>query len=243
MMEFLSGFQELASLYVGAAIILGSLAGIIVGVLPGVGPGVAIAVLLPLTYGMTPIAGITLLLGLYCGAFYGGAVTSILIRTPGEASSIMTMFDGYPMARRGEAERALSIAFMSSFIGGVAGVISIALTLPWVARFAGSFGAAEFSATMVLAMVCVARAYAGQFVIAAMMLGIGLFIGTVGIDQISNEQKFTFGITDLMNRIAVRADDCWAIWRCTSACSSWVQSAPRAGKGNSPSGDQHKGFC
>jgi putative tricarboxylic transport membrane protein len=198
MTEFLSGFREIASLYTGLAVLLGSLAGVIVGVLPGVGPGVAIAVLLPLTYGMSPIAGITLLLGLYCGAFYGGAVTSILIRTPGEASSIMTMFDGYPMARRGEAERALSIAFMSSFIGGVAGVVAIGLTLPWVARFAGGFGSAEFSATMVLAMVCVARAYAGQFVIAAMMLGIGLFIGTVGIDQISNEQRFTFGITELM---------------------------------------------
>jgi putative tricarboxylic transport membrane protein len=104
------GFAALGTWPIMLSLFMGSALGIVVGVLPGVGPGVTIAVLLPFTYGMAPLAGISLLLGVYCGAFYGGAVTSILIRTPGEASSIMTMFDGYPMARNGQAQRALSLA-------------------------------------------------------------------------------------------------------------------------------------
>ena len=93
MIEIFSSFNSVFSAPVISAIFVGSVLGIIVGVLPGIGPGVDIAVLLPLTYGMSPLAGISVLLGIYCGAFYGGAITSILIRTPGEASSIMTMFD------------------------------------------------------------------------------------------------------------------------------------------------------
>src|ERR1700749_770386 len=101
MNDLLTAFVVAAQWNVLLAVGLGSAVGIIIGILPGIGPTVGISVLLPLTYGMSPLAGLSVLLGVYCGAFYGGAVTSILIRTPGEASSIMTMFDGYPMARRG----------------------------------------------------------------------------------------------------------------------------------------------
>ena len=122
-MEFIDaltgGFSSLGSLPIAIALVIGAALGIVVGVLPGVGPGVTIAVLLPFTYGMAPLGGISLLLGVYCGAFYGGAVTSIIIRTPGEASSIMTMFDGYPLARQGQAQRALSLAFMATPIPAV----------------------------------------------------------------------------------------------------------------------------
>lgn len=196
-MELIGGLTSAFDPIVLLAIAIGSILGLIVGVLPGIGPGVAIAVLLPTTYGMTPLAGISILLGIYCGAFYGGAITSILIRTPGEASSIMTMFDGYPMARRGQAERALSIAFMSSFIGGMFSAIAIALAAPWIAQFTGRFGAAEFAATAALALLCIAKAYKGQFAASMMMLGLGLFIGTVGIDQTTSEHRFTFGIEAL----------------------------------------------
>ena len=201
MSELLTGLGAAVAPAVLAAIMAGSLLGIIVGVLPGIGPGVAIAVVLPLTYGLSPLAGISILLGIYCGAFYGGAVTSILIRTPGEASSIMTMFDGYPMAKRGEAGRALSIAFMSSFIGGMFSAIAIAIAAPWIARFTGRFGAPEFAATAALALLCVAKAYKGQFAISMMTLGIGLFLGTVGIDQTSSEHRYTFGQTALLTGI------------------------------------------
>lgn len=194
----IAAFGQVTAPMVLFAIVVGSAVGIIVGVLPGLGPGVAIAVLLPMTYGMDPLSGITLLLGIYCGAFYGGAVTSILIRTPGEASSIMTMFDGYPMAQKGEPARALSLAFTSSFIGGIFSAVATAVSLPIVGEFTAKFGAAEFAATSMLAMICIGKAYKGQFSAAVMMLGLGVFLGTIGIDQISNEQRYTFGISDLM---------------------------------------------
>lgn len=198
MQELVGALGQLTAPLVLVSILVGSAAGIIVGVLPGLGPGVAIAVLLPMTYGMDPLSGISLLLGIYCGAFYGGAVTSILIRTPGEASSIMTMFDGYPMAQKGEPERALSLAFTSSFIGGIFSAVATALFFPIVGKFTAKFGAAEFAATSILAMICIGKAYKGQFAAAMMMLGLGVFLGTIGIDQTSNEQRYTFGFSDLM---------------------------------------------
>lgn len=202
-MEFLNdlgaGFAALASLPVAVCLVLGAVLGIVVGVLPGVGPGVTIAVLLPFTYGMQPLAGICLLLGVYCGAFYGGSVTSILIRTPGEASSIMTMFDGYPMARAGQAHRALSLAFMSAFLGGIVSALLLGVAARPLSAFASKFGAAESVMAIVLAAICVARAYQRQFFAALMMLGLGFFIATVGIDPNSNEQRFTLGTAGLLN--------------------------------------------
>ena len=199
--ELLAVLSGVFSWPVMLAIFIGSVLGVVVGVLPGIGPGVAIAVLLPLTYGLSPLAGISVLLGIYCGAFYGGAITSILIRTPGEASSIMTMFDGYPMARQGEAGRALSIAFMSSFVGGLFSAVFIALAAPFIAQFTGRFGAPEFTATAALALICIAKAYKGQFAVSMMSLGVGLFIGTIGIDQTSSENRFTFGRPELLTGI------------------------------------------
>ncbi|MEN9628584.1 MAG: hypothetical protein RJA10_1811, partial [Pseudomonadota bacterium] len=204
-MDFLSnlqqGFGALASLPVLLALGLGAALGIVVGVLPGVGPGVTIAVLLPFTYGMAPLAGISLLLGVYCGAFYGGAVTSILIRTPGEASSIMTMFDGYPMAQRGQAQRALSLAFMSAFIGGIVSALLLGLAARPLATFAARFGAAESVMAIVLAAVCVGKAYQRQFAAALMMMALGFFLATVGIDPNSNEQRYTFGTAGMLSGI------------------------------------------
>ena len=195
------GFGALASLPVLLALGLGAALGIVVGVLPGVGPGVTIAVLLPFTYGMAPLAGISLLLGVYCGAFYGGAVTSILIRTPGEASSIMTLFDGYPMAQRGQAQRALSLAFMSAFIGGIVSALLLGLAARPMAAFAARFGAAESVMAIVLATVCVGKAYQRQFASALMMMALGFFLATVGIDPNSNEQRYTFGTAGMLSGI------------------------------------------
>ncbi len=193
------GFAGLAEPAVLLAIAVGALTGIVIGILPGIGPGVAIAVMLPLTYGMNPLAGITLLLGVYVGAYYGGAVTSILIRTPGEASSIMTMFDGAPMAERGEAERALSLAFASAFIGGIVSALVLAFVAAPISQFTSRFGAAENFMAALLAMIFIARAYERQIGAAVMMIGLGLLIGTVGIDPTSNEQRFTFGTTALQS--------------------------------------------
>lgn len=199
MFDPLIGFGALASLPVVLALLAGSMLGIVVGILPGIGPGVAIAMLLPMTYGMAPLAGLTLMLGVYVGAYYGGAVTSILIKTPGEASSIMTMFDGHPMAQRGEAERALSLAFAASLIGGVFSALVLGLVAGPVSGFTSRFGAAERCLAALLALIFIARAYQKQFAAAAMMIGVGLLVGTVGIDSMSNEYRFTFGLTDLQS--------------------------------------------
>lgn len=195
------GFAQIASVPVALALLAGAVLGIVVGVLPGVGPGVTIAVLLPFTYGMPPAAGLALLLGVYCGAFYGGAVTSILIRTPGEASSIMTMFDGWPMARRGEAHRALSLAFMSAFVGGIVSALLLAVAARPMSQLAARFGAAENVMAIVLAALCVARAYQRQFFAALAMMGLGFFLATVGIDPNSNEQRYTFGAAAMLSGI------------------------------------------
>ena len=204
-MDFLQslaqGFGALATLPIALALLAGAAIGVVVGVLPGVGPGVTIAVLLPFTYGMAPLAGISLLLGVYCGAFYGGAVTSILIRTPGEASSIMTMFDGYPMAKGGQAQRALSLAFMSAFIGGIVSALVLGLAARPMAAFASRFGAAESVMAIVLAAVCVGKAYRRQFASALMMMALGFFLATVGIDPNSNEQRYTFGSAGMLSGI------------------------------------------
>lgn len=193
------GFAGLGEPAVLLAIAVGALLGIVIGILPGIGPGVAIAVMLPLTYGMSPLAGIALLLGIYVGAYYGGAVTSILIRTPGEASSVMTMFDGAPMAERGEAERALSLAFASAFVGGIVSALVLAFLAAPVSRFTSKFGAAENFMAASLAIIFIARAYERQFFAAVMMIGLGLLLGTVGIDPTSSEQRFTFGLTALQS--------------------------------------------
>lgn len=199
MSEIWLGFTAIAQPVTMLAIVAGSLLGLIIGVLPGVGPGVAIAAMLPLTYGVAPLAGIGLLLGVYVGAFYGGAVTSILIRTPGEASSIMTMFDGWPMAQRGEAERALSLAFGSAFIGGIVSALVLAMVAQPISALTSRFGAAENAMAAAFAAILVARAYHKQFGAALMMLGLGLLVGSIGIDNTSGAQRFTFGLTDLQS--------------------------------------------
>jgi putative tricarboxylic transport membrane protein len=193
------GFVAISEPLMLLAIAVGGVLGLVIGVLPGVGPGVAIAALLPLTYGMPPLAGISLLLGVYVGAFYGGAVTSILIRTPGEASSIMTMFDGWPMAKRGEAERALSLAFGSAFIGGIFSALVLALVAQPVSLFTSRFGAAEKAMAAIFAAILVARAYHRQFPAALMMLGLGLLVGSIGFDNTSGTQRFTFDIVSLQS--------------------------------------------
>jgi putative tricarboxylic transport membrane protein len=112
--------------------------GIIVGVLPGVGAMVGVTVLLPLTFGMEPAMGICMLVAVYCGAFYGGAVSAILINTPGTPAALCTILDGYPMARKGEAHRALTTAVVASFIGGVFSVIVLTFFAPLIAKAAAS---------------------------------------------------------------------------------------------------------
>jgi putative tricarboxylic transport membrane protein len=181
-----------------AALLAGSLIGVVTGVLPGIGPAVGISVLLPFTFGMTPLTGLSLLLGVYCGGWVGGAIPAILINTPGTPAAVVTTFDGYPMARQGEATRAITLAISASFVGGVLSVFVLMLAAPPIARIASQFGAPEYFLAAMLALVLVVVALRRNWLAAVTSIGLGLFASTVGIDPNTLGQRFTFGVTELM---------------------------------------------
>jgi putative tricarboxylic transport membrane protein len=150
------------------------------------------AILLPLSFSMEPLAGVSLLLGVYGGAWYGGAIPAILMNTPGTPVAVLTTYDGYPMAKRGEGRRALSIAYTSSFVGGIISVCSLVLLAPTLSQVARMFGSAEFAMLAALGMIFVVLAHRNHVVEAAMMLGFGIFLGTIGLDRSYSVQVFTF---------------------------------------------------
>ena len=181
----------------------GVLIGTIVGVLPGVGPAAGIALLLPVTYHVPPSATLILLAGIFYGAQYGGSTTSILLNIPGEASSIITCLDGYVMARKGRAGPALGISAFGSLIGGTIGVIGLMTIGPFLARWALKFGPPEFFSLMVLGLVLVTYLGNKSMVKALIMVAIGLFVSTIGMDFISGKPRFTYNITSLMDGVGI----------------------------------------
>ena len=136
--------------------LLGVAIGMLIGVLPGLGPAATIAILLPMTYGVEPVTAIIMLAGIFYGAQYGGTITSVLLRIPGEASSVVTVFDGYVLAKQGKAGTALGIAAIGSFIGGTVGIIGLTFLAPLVAGFALDFGPPEYTALALLGILLVA---------------------------------------------------------------------------------------
>lgn len=182
---------------------VGALIGTLVGVLPGLGPAAALALLLPVSFGMPPVGAIIMLAGIYYGAQYGGSTTSILVNIPGEASSIVTCLDGYQMARRGDAGPALAVAAMSSFFAGTAGTIGLMLLAPPLVVFALSFGPPEYVALIFLGFVTLTFMAQGSMVKALMMTAVGLFLSTVGLDAVSGAARFTFGITELLDGVSL----------------------------------------
>lgn len=189
----LLGLEHIATWQVMLALLFGALCGIMVGAIPGLEPAGAMAILLPFSLQLEPLAGVTLLLGSYGGAWYGGAIPAILIRVPGTPVNVLTTYDGYPMARRGEAHRALSLAYSSSFIGGTISVLALIFLAPYLARAAEKFGAPEYAMVAVLALVSVILAHQKHVVPALLSLGLGMFLGTVGFEPLFNTQRFTFG--------------------------------------------------
>ncbi|MCV6591092.1 MAG: tripartite tricarboxylate transporter permease, partial [Marinobacterium sp.] len=188
----LSGFSEVATSSVLLAILIGALIGVTIGSIPGLEPAGVIAILLPLSFSMEPLAGVMLLVGVYGGAWYGGAIPAILMNTPGTPVAVLTTYDGYPMAQRGEGKRALSIAYTASFVGGIISVTSLVLLAPSLAKVAQQFGSAEFAMLAALGMIFVVLAHRKHVVEAAMMLGFGIFLGTIGIDRSYSSQVYTF---------------------------------------------------
>lgn len=190
--NFLLGLEYVAHWQVLAALLAGAVLGIMVGAVPGLEPAGAMAILLPFSLQLEPLPGIMLLLGAYGGAWYGGAIPAILIRVPGTPVNVLTTYDGYPMSKRGETFRALSLAYSSSFIGGVASVLALVLLAPYLAKVAERFGAPEFAMVAVLALVSVLLAHQKQIAGAILSLGLGMFLGTVGFESPFNTQRYTF---------------------------------------------------
>lgn len=192
MEAFLLGLENVLTWQVVLALVFGALCGILVGAIPGLEPAGAMAILLPFSLQLEPLPGVTLLLGAYGGAWYGGAIPAILLRVPGTPVNVLTTYDGYPMAKRGEAHRALSLAYSSSFVGGIVSVLALVLLAPYLARVASYFGAPEYAMVGVLALVSVLLAHQKQILPAIMSLGFGMFLGGVGFESPFNTQRYTF---------------------------------------------------
>lgn len=179
-------------------VFVGVLIGTTIGVLPGLGPSATIALLLPVTYSLPPEAAIILLAGVYYGAMYGGTITSILLRLPGEAASVVTVIDGYQMARQGRAGPALGIAAIGSFIGGTVAVAGITFLAPTLANFAVRFGPPEYTALVVLGILLVTYLGSKSVAKSLVMAAFGLLLATIGQDPVSGSARFTFGTTNLL---------------------------------------------
>ncbi|KAA0969767.1 tripartite tricarboxylate transporter permease [Aureimonas fodinaquatilis] len=195
------GFQVALSVDNLLYCLLGVTLGTLIGVLPGVGPLVTIALLLPLTFGLSPEAALIMLAGIYYGASYGGSTTAILVNLPGESSSVVTCLDGYQMARNGRAGPALAIAALGSFVAGCIGTLAIALFAPMLGRAALSFGAAEYTSLIIMALVATAILVHGALVKGLLMALLGILIGLIGMDLNSGTLRYTFGMTSLMDGI------------------------------------------
>jgi putative tricarboxylic transport membrane protein len=183
------------------ACFVGVLIGTIVGVLPGIGPVGAMALLLPSTYALPPAAALIMLAGIYYGSMYGGSTTSILVNVPGEAASVVTAIDGYQMARKGRAGAALTVSAAGSFVAGSVGVVGIVLFAAWLAELALQFGPPEYFALTVMGLAVLSRLSGGSVLLSFLMVGLGLAIGTVGMEPISGFRRFTFGSVQLSQGI------------------------------------------
>jgi putative tricarboxylic transport membrane protein len=182
---------------------LGCLVGTLVGMLPGVGPLAGISILLPLTFGLDATKAIVMLAGIYYGSQYGGSTTSILLRIPGEAASVMTCIDGNAMARKGRAGAALCIAAVGSFIAGTFGVIVLTVVAPPLATFALRFGPPEYTALLVLGLIFLAYMSTTSLVRTLLMAAFGLLLGTIGIDVMTGHFRFSFNIAELGDGIGI----------------------------------------
>lgn len=197
----LSALDILARWDVVLALLVGSVGGVLIGAIPGVGPAVAIAILLPATFSMDPIVGLTVLLGIYGSSMYGGAIPAILINTPGTAVNALTTYDGYPMTVRGEPRRALSLAYSSSFFGGMFSVICLILFAPVLARVAPMFGSREIFLAALLGIILVIVAHRGQSLIAGALAGFGIFLQSIGMEPVKYTQRYTFDQSFLQSGI------------------------------------------
>ncbi|WP_079908864.1 tripartite tricarboxylate transporter permease [Paenibacillus sp. 32352] len=181
--------------------LIGVTFGMFIGVLPGLGPTAGTALLLPLTFALEPVSAIIMLAGIYYGSMYGGTITSVLINTPGEAASLITCLDGYPLAKQGRAGAALGIAGIGSFIGGIISIIGLVLIGPFLAKQALKFGPPEFFALVILGLSLLLGLMGKSLLKGLIGALFGLSLAFVGLDQSSGIVRFGFGQTELMKGI------------------------------------------
>ena len=207
---------------------IGVMLGTAVGVLPGLGPSVAIAILLPLTFGLEPTSAFILFRGIYYGTMYGGSTTAILINTPGDASASVSTFEGYPMAKKGQGGVALATAAIGSFIGGTFATFMLMLVATSLAAVSLLFGPPEYFALMLLALTMV-TAMAGQSASrAGVALCLGLGLSMIGIDLQTGEPRFTMGLPELYGGIDVALG---AVGLFAVGEALWLIAAPPSGPG------------
>jgi putative tricarboxylic transport membrane protein len=207
--------------------LLGVFLGTAVGVLPGIGPALTVALLLPATYSLEPIAAFIMFAGIYYGGMYGGSTTSILLNTPGESASIMTALEGNKMAKRGRGAAALATAAIGSFVAGTIATIGLTVLAPIMAELALKFGPAEYTALIVLAFSTITALLGGSLVRGFVSLFFGLALGLVGIDALTGQPRFTFGNQHLLSGIDVVTV---AVGLFAVGETLWVASHMRQGK-------------
>ena len=182
-------------------VFIGGLLGTVIGMLPGLGPATGVAILIPITYGMAPGTALITMCAVYYGAMFGGSRASIMINTPGDASAIVSCFDGYPMAKSGRAGSALAISAIASFIGGVIGMVFLIFLTEPVASMALKFGPAEKFSLMLFALTATITLSEGSILKGFLAMGLGFMVSTIGIDGQSGAIRFTMGIGELQDGI------------------------------------------
>ncbi|WP_342536790.1 tripartite tricarboxylate transporter permease [Sporosarcina sp. FSL K6-3508] len=195
------GINELMNISTLLFLVGGVMIGLVVGTLPGMNDNITIAVLIPITFGMEPQHGLSLLVGIYCATCFGGSFPAILLNIPGTASSVVTTFDGYPMAKKGLAGQALGISTVSSVIGGVISGFTLLLFAPVLAQQALKFGPTEYFSLIILGFCTVIGMATGNVVKSMIAVIIGLFISTIGMSPQTGEGRFTFGNANLLDGI------------------------------------------
>ncbi|MEZ5924612.1 MAG: tripartite tricarboxylate transporter permease [Hyphomicrobiaceae bacterium] len=201
MSTLVSSLEIISRIDVVMALLIGSIGGVIIGAIPGVGPAIAIAILLPATFAMEPIVGLTMLLGIYGSAMFGGAIPAVLINTPGTPVNALTTYDGYPMTERGEAPRALALAYGASFVGGIFSVFCLMMLAPVLADVAPMFGSREIFLACLLGMLLVVIAHRGQNMAAGSLLCFGVWLQSIGLEPVGYTQRYTFGLSWLSSGV------------------------------------------
>lgn len=180
------------------ACFIGVLVGTVVGVLPGLGPTATMVLMLPFTLPYGPTTGLIMMTGVWYGAMYGGSTTSVLVNIPGEAASVVTCIDGYQMSRQGRAGAALALVAIGSFVAGTIGILGLQFFAPVLGNAALSFGPPEFLSFMILSFVLLSNLSAEAPLKGALMIALGLFLSTIGINPMDSYPRFTFGVEKLM---------------------------------------------